>query len=158
VTQPSRTTSPGLGGTARGLAAAAVALGVLTACGGTNGSGATATPSASASTEAGTASSTAATGSAAAMTITATETEFRIALQSDHLPAGSYRIEVVNDGSMTHALEVERGDNEVASSDAIDPGKSTTLDVTLQPGTYVFYCPIDGHRQMGMEVTVEVTA
>jgi uncharacterized cupredoxin-like copper-binding protein len=64
---------------------------------------------------------------------------------------------VVNDGAMVHALDVERDGEDVAESDSIDPGGSTTLEVTLEPGTYVLYCPIGGHRAAGMEITVQVT-
>jgi uncharacterized cupredoxin-like copper-binding protein len=52
---------------------------------------------------------------------------------------------------------VERDGEGVAASDAIGPGESTTLAVTLDPGQYVFYCSIGNHRTMGMEITVEVT-
>jgi uncharacterized cupredoxin-like copper-binding protein len=157
MTQPSRTGSRVLGRTVRGLAGATLALGLLTACGGDDGSDTAATTT-SASTEAGTSSSAPATDAAQAQTITATETEFQIALDASSFPAGSYRIEVANDGTMTHNLEVERDGAEVATTDDIAPGRSATLDVTLEPGTYVFYCGIGQHRAAGMEVTVEVTA
>jgi uncharacterized cupredoxin-like copper-binding protein len=35
-------------------------------------------------------------------------------------------------------------------------GGSKTLAVTLKPGTYKFYCSVPGHRQAGMEGTLEV--
>jgi uncharacterized cupredoxin-like copper-binding protein len=31
------------------------------------------------------------------------------------------------------------------------------VEVSLQPGEYVFYCSIGNHREMGMEVAVTVT-
>jgi uncharacterized cupredoxin-like copper-binding protein len=161
VTEPSHTSSRVLGRTVRALAGATLALGLLTACGGDDGSDAAATTTTvrtSESTGAGTPSSASATGSAEAETITATETEFQISLDQDSFPAGSYRIEVRNDGTMTHNLDVERDGDEVAGTDGIDPGRSATLDVTLEPGTYVFYCDVGNHRAMGMEVTVEVTS
>lgn len=51
---------------------------------------------------------------------------------------------------------VERDGEDVAASDTIGPGESTTLTVTLDEGEYVFYCSIGNHRSMGMEVTVQV--
>ena len=37
-------------------------------------------------------------------------------------------------------------------------GQSGTLVIDLEPGTYVVYCPIPGHREAGMELTLTVTA
>ena len=48
------------------------------------------------------------------------------------------------------SLEVE-GPKGEAKVHAIQPGSSATLKVDLsKPGTYRFYCPIDGHRKLGM--------
>ena len=146
---------------ARGLAVLAVVLAALTACGGDDGTdaaaGSTAAPSAGA--EAPT-SASAPAGSAeagASQTVTATEGEMFIELSEDSFAAGSYTFEVVNDGSATHDFVVERDGGEVASTDTIPPGTSTTLTVDLEPGEYVFYCSVANHRAMGMEVTVTVT-
>jgi uncharacterized cupredoxin-like copper-binding protein len=37
------------------------------------------------------------------------------------------------------------------------PGGTSKVTVDLKPGTYEFYCPVDGHKQAGMEgkLTVE---
>ena len=70
--------------------------------------------------------------------------------------AGTVTFSVKNDGTTTHALEVEGPSGEKKTSD-ISPGSSATLEVKLdKAGKYEFYCPIDGHKQMGMkgEVTV----
>ncbi len=37
------------------------------------------------------------------------------------------------------------------------PGERATLVVTLEPGTYEVWCTIAGHRQAGMEATVNAT-
>jgi plastocyanin len=92
-----------------------------------------------------------------AESITATEADFSIALDEDSLAAGAYEIQVANQGRATHDLVVERDGKDVAASDSIGPGESTTLTVTLEPGEYVFYCSIGNHRSMGMEITVQVT-
>jgi uncharacterized cupredoxin-like copper-binding protein len=52
---------------------------------------------------------------------------------------------------------VQRDGADVASSDTIAPGQSTTVSVALAPGEYVFYCSIGNHREMGMSLTVTVT-
>jgi len=156
-------TTPPVGRLARSLAVLAIALGALTACGDDEPDGGADATSESTSTSAAPSSSAAPTSSAAgtpapaAQTLTATEADFTISLDSDSLAAGTYQIEVVNDGAMTHALTVERDGADVAASDSIAPGSSATFEVTLEPGTYVFYCPIGNHRAAGMEITVQVT-
>lgn len=92
------------------------------------------------------------------VTLQATEVDFAIELPQTELAAGSYTIEVTNDGDATHDLVIEdAGGAEVAASQAIPPGQSGTVEVSLQPGEYVFYCSIGNHREMGMEVAVTVT-
>ena len=36
-------------------------------------------------------------------------------------------------------------------------GGSKTLTLTLKPGKYTFYCTVPGHRQAGMEGTLNVS-
>ena len=132
----------------RGVAVLALGLGALSACGG-NGSAAVAATSTSSA-------SVSSSGATQAQSITATEADFSISLDRDTLAAGSYTVQVVNNGNATHDLVVEQGGNDIARSDSIGPGDSTTLTVDLQPGEYVFSCSIGNHRSMGMEKTVTV--
>jgi plastocyanin len=124
----------------------ALALGLLTACGGSSDA---ASPSSS------TSSSTSAVGQA--QTLTVTEVGFDIKLESSDLPAGDYSITVRNEGDATHDLVVEQDGQDIAKSDTLGPGDSATFTVTLQPGQYVFYCSIGNHRAMGMETDVTVS-
>ena len=159
----SRPTGPLSGARRSGALALALALGMLTACSGgddTTGSGSTTSAAAPTSSAEASPTDSAASGSAdapASQTLTATEGEMYIEVSEDALSAGSYTIEVVNEGSATHDLVVERDGEDVASTDTIGPGSSATLTVDLEPGEYVFYCSIANHRAMGMEVTVTVT-
>jgi plastocyanin len=139
-----------------------LALGLLTACGGSDDDGG----SADTTTAAGTTSSSAAETSASATDssapasseLTATEADFSITLDSGtDLTAGDYTINVTNTGQATHNLVVEQDGAEVAKSDTLQPGSAGTMTVTLEPGSYVFYCGIGNHRAMGMEVEVTVT-
>jgi plastocyanin len=140
----------------------AVALGSLTACGGSgNASEDTAaasppTTQAQPSEPASAAPSTPATEDGV-MTLTAVEEDFSISLDAEALSAGEYEIEVRNEGGASHDLRIERDGEDVASTDFIDPGASETLAVTLEPGEYVFYCSLGTHRSMGMELTVTVS-
>jgi plastocyanin len=69
-------------------------------------------------------------------------------------PAGSVSIELVNESSVPHAVEVE-GNGVEEESDTVT-GATTTLTVDLEPGEYTFYCPVGNHRQQGMEGTLTV--
>ena len=147
---------------ARTVAALAVALALLTACGddepGSDTAAPTTSESAATSSSAAPTSTPAATSAAAEVqTITATEVEFSITPDRDSLPAGAYEIQVVNNGTTAHDLTVERDGQAVAASDMIAPGQTGTVTVTLEPGQYVFYCSIGRHRALGMETTAQVT-
>jgi plastocyanin len=139
-----------------GLAALALTVSALAGCGGDDGGSAAETSATTATSASETPAPTTGT-SAETQSITATEADFSISLDQDTLPAGTYDIEVVNDGKATHDLVVQRDGADVASSDTIAPGQSTTVSVALAPGEYVFYCSIGNHRAMGMALTVTVT-
>jgi plastocyanin len=143
-----------------GLAAVALTVSALAGCGGDDGGSAAETGATTATSASETPAPTTGTSPGApaeTQSITATEADFSISLDQDTLPAGTYDIEVVNDGNATHDLVVERDGADVAASDTIGPGQSTTVSVALEPGEYVFYCSIGNHRAMGMELTVTVT-
>lgn len=109
----------------------------------------TSTPESSA---AGSSTPAAADGALAASLV-----NFAIELPEQDLTAGSYTIEVANDGSASHDLVIEDADgSEVAASEILSPGQSGTIKVDLAPGEYVFYCSVGNHRGMGMELTVTV--
>jgi plastocyanin len=62
---------------------------------------------------------------------------------------------VTNKGNTEHALEIE-GNGLEEETDTLQAGHVGELTVTLKPGSYELYCPIDNHRQMGMEATLTV--
>ena len=63
--------------------------------------------------------------------------------------AGKVTIDFTNDSSTPHAVAVE-GNGLDKDGKTVTKGKDS-LTVTLKKGTYEFYCPVDGHRQAGME-------
>jgi uncharacterized cupredoxin-like copper-binding protein len=137
---------------AAGLGAVALAV-ALAACG-SDSSGDT--------SSAGTAPSSSAAGSsspsdAAGTAVTATEADFSISLSSSDLTAGTYTFTVRNEGSATHSLTIKGPGGVDQTSDTVQGGESTTMTVTLQAGEYEVFCPIDGHRAMGMDTTLTVT-
>lgn len=69
-------------------------------------------------------------------------------------PAGDVTIDLTNESSTPHNVEIEgMGVQEV--SDTIT-GSTTSVTATLEPGTYEFYCAVPGHRDAGMEGTLTV--
>jgi uncharacterized cupredoxin-like copper-binding protein len=105
------------------------------------------------------AASSTSTGAPAGQTISLSEKEFSITPRAIKVAkTGTYTFEVKNEGSITHALEVEGNGVEQKTGD-ISAGSSATLTVTLsKDGSYEVYCPIDGHRQSGMEASLTVGA
>ena len=63
--------------------------------------------------------------------------------------AGKSTIAFDNPSQVPHAVEVE-GNGVEEKTKTLTKGKAN-LALNLKPGTYEFYCPVDGHRQAGME-------
>lgn len=96
-------------------------------------------------------------GGPAAQTIEIAETEFMLdpATVTVREP-GTYTFHVVNDGGVVHAFEIEGPGIEEETAD-IDPGGSADLTIEIaEPGEYELYCPVDGHRERGMESTLSL--
>jgi uncharacterized cupredoxin-like copper-binding protein len=69
---------------------------------------------------------------------------------------GTYTFTLSNDGSTEHGLEVE-GQGVEEELEEVAPSSSGQLTVTFsKTGTYEFYCPVDGHRDRGMEGALTV--
>jgi plastocyanin len=82
--------------------------------------------------------------------------EFSLDPASVSLDPGAVTLHVVNTGSVVHALEVEGPTGEIETAE-LQPGESADLTVDAsEAGEYEMYCPIDGHRQQGMEGTLVV--
>ena len=102
---------------------------------------------------------TAASGaqSAGGQTVNISETEYKLDPSDPTVQAGTVSFKATNDGSIDHSLEVEGPKGEQELKQDLAPGESGTLTVDLsQPGKYEFYCPIDGHRERGMEGEITV--
>jgi plastocyanin len=70
--------------------------------------------------------------------------------------AGNATIDFDNPAPIGHDVCVEDpSGNEVGCSDVVTDDK-TSLTVNLEPGSYTFYCSVDGHRAGGMEGTLTV--
>jgi uncharacterized cupredoxin-like copper-binding protein len=96
-------------------------------------------------------------GGAAPKTIRIAETEFKLDPSTVTVDKpGTYTFHVVNQGGAVHALEIDGPGVEEQTAD-IDPGGSADLTVEIsEPGEYELYCPVDGHREHGMEGILSV--
>jgi plastocyanin len=69
--------------------------------------------------------------------------------------AGKVTIDFTNNSSLPHDVKIEGNGVEDEGTDPIT-GSSTSVTLDLQPGTYTFFCSVDGHRAAGMEGTLVV--
>jgi plastocyanin len=69
--------------------------------------------------------------------------------------AGEITIDFTNDSSLPHDVKIEGNGVEGEGTETVT-GESTSATVDLEPGTYTFYCSVDGHRAAGMEGTLTV--
>lgn len=75
---------------------------------------------------------------------------------SDTLAAGPHRFHIQNGGKEKHSLAIEGpGISERLDHD-LARGDTGEIAVTLQPGTYTIWCPVDEHRGKGMQRTITV--
>ena len=89
--------------------------------------------------------------------VSAKVSEWKVGLSVRTIAAGTVTFTIANVGSIPHAFEVE-GQGIEQETGVIQPGTSTTLTLTLKPGTYEVYCPVgeDSHKKLGMETDLTV--
>jgi uncharacterized cupredoxin-like copper-binding protein len=69
--------------------------------------------------------------------------------------AGKVTFAMDNPSSVPHAIAVE-GNGVDQKANTVQQGGVSKLTVDLKPGKYVFYCPVDGHKDAGMKGTLTV--
>jgi plastocyanin len=69
--------------------------------------------------------------------------------------AGEVTINLDNPAAVEHDVAIEADGEEIAKSDLVSEG-TTSVSAELEPGEYVFYCSVPGHREGGMEGTLTV--
>jgi plastocyanin len=102
-------------------------------------------------------SSSSTTAGPSLKTVTVDEQHFKLTPGAINVSEpGTYTFKGVNKGTIGHALELE-GQGVEGRTATISPGSSATLTVHLsKAGSYELYCPIDGHKGMGMKADVTV--
>ena len=68
--------------------------------------------------------------------------------------AGDVRFEYVQHGFQNHTLVVEGLEDQMHLE--VENGGSDSGTLTLQPGRYIIYCDVAGHREGGMEARLLV--
>src|SRR6187200_3319162 len=119
----------------------------LSACGGGSSSSSTAPPATTAAGGGG--------GGGSTVKISADPSGALKYEQTDvSATAGSITIDFTNMSSLPHDVKIEGNGASGATDQITDSTTSTTVD--LDPGTYTFFCSVDGHRAAGMEGTLTV--
>jgi plastocyanin len=98
-------------------------------------------------------------GAASTQEVEIVATEFALEPSTVSLDSpGTYTFVFRNEGSATHALEVEGGGIEEETAE-IGPGETAELTVELsEDGEYKLYCPVGNHKEQGMEGSLTVGA
>jgi len=69
--------------------------------------------------------------------------------------AGSVKLDFDNPSPTAHNVALELNGKKVAGTATVTQSKAA-LTAMLKPGSYTFYCSVDGHRQAGMKGTLTV--
>jgi uncharacterized cupredoxin-like copper-binding protein len=80
-----------------------------------------------------------------------TPTEFHFVLSKKSVPAGAATFKITNKGKLAHDFKIAG-----KTSKLVQPGKSTTLKVTLKKGKNKYLCTVPGHAAAGMKGTLIV--
>lgn len=89
---------------------------------------------------------------ATTITVTAgTPTEFHFTLSKKSVAKGSVTFKITNKGKLAHDFKIAG-----KKSPMVQPGKSTTLKVTLKSGKLKYQCTVPGHAAAGMRGTLTV--
>lgn len=136
------------------LAITAIAPFGLIACGGDDDES---SDDSASTTEESTTEDTASSGGGGEVGITAAE-DGSLAYEEDsaETEAGSVTVALDNPSSTPHDVQIEGPDGDLGGTEVVSGG-TTEATVELEPGDYVFYCSVSGHRDAGMEgdLTVE---
>ena len=134
------------------VTAAAAALAVA-GCGGGGSNTSTSAPSTPA---AATSTPAASTGTGNDLKISADSSgSLKFNTTSLSAKAGKVTITMDNPSQVQHGVAI-KGNGVNSSGKIVGNGGTSTVTVSLKPGTYTFYCPVPGHEQAGMKGTLTV--
>ena len=77
----------------------------------------------------------------------------------DDVPAGEVLLAIRNDSSVPHNIAIADPTGKIMGSPSTTVvGATASVKVRLRPGTYHYFCAVPGHREGGMDGTLEVVA
>ncbi len=85
--------------------------------------------------------------------VTMSMMEFAFQPETVRTSSGSVTFNARNDGQFPHNIQLD-GQAAPLFANNLNAGETATATVNLAPGTYTFYCPVDGHRERGMVGTL----
>jgi manganese oxidase len=129
------------------LAAMVVIAALLAGCGGGDDKSSSTTPASSPAT-------TTPGGGGAARSVSLSE--FKFAPDKVSAVRGT-TLTVTNSGTIQHDLKLRQDSKVIGGTALVAPGKSTSLKVSVPPGSYVMFCSVPGHEQSGMKGTFTVS-
>lgn len=83
--------------------------------------------------------------------------EWSIGVDPPELPAGRYRVEIVNYGERVHSVIVAGPAVDVESR-RLRRGGGQEIEIEFHPGEYRLWCPIGDHQDFGMVSSLTVWA
>ena len=111
----------------------------LAGCGGSSNKS-SATPAATAT----------AAGPATTLKLSADKSALKFDKTSLTAPAGKVTIEMTNPSMLSHNIAIEGGGLD-ATGPVVGNGGTSKVTENLKPGTYTFFCSVDGHEAAGMK-------
>jgi plastocyanin len=96
-------------------------------------------------------------GSASAVDIDAVEgSDLAYEQKSVDATAGKVTVNFTNPQAIPHDVDIEDASGEDVGETELISEDSASVAVDLKPGTYTFFCSVPGHREAGMEGTIDV--
>lgn len=90
-------------------------------------------------------------GAGAALKVTADPSgQLKFEQTSLTAKAGKVTIDFDNPSPVPHNVTVAQGSRSLGATKVINSAKASAT-IELKPGSYTFYCAVDGHRQAGMQ-------
>jgi len=138
------------------LSALAVTVAAATGCGSSNNDNSSSTSTTTPATTTTSTTKTTAGGAGSTLKLSADPSgALKFDKSSLTAKAGKVTIKMDNPSPVDHAVSIS-GNGANASGSTVGKGGVSTASANLKPGTYTFFCPVDGHEQAGMKGTLTV--
>lgn len=96
-------------------------------------------------------------GEGSSSTVNVIVEDFSISLDPPQAEAGRITFVVKNNGSVQHDFAIlSKGVEQ--KTPMIEAGKTASLTVGLEPGSYTYICTVPGHERLGMSGTFTITS